>query len=300
MRLLKRRLIEILFFVVIISFFGLLAVCLWLLSTFGSPAANYIGFSVILFCGGLILLLPFFQPHGHVGRFKAWSMKNNVLFKADWIWAPSAAAVGASAVGILIASRSTIVFFVATQGILTVQPNVTLNDIRSHYAYEFPSAYKIQSQMMMQQDYACGLAQQTCHLCLAPVTDGQAPFLFWTGCIVTDEECPESLAHAHEDSCLGSWSKFDPPAAIAADQNVQGINAIKATYGYDVILIQQSDVIAQYKTGLLELVLAISLYVIVISLAALLRRTLAYCLKCYPPIPLAPAPKPTPNAGRRR
>ncbi len=48
------------------------------------------------------------------GNLQVTSLK--VLFKADWIWAPSAAAVGASAVGILIASRSTIVFFVATQG----------------------------------------------------------------------------------------------------------------------------------------------------------------------------------------
>lgn len=300
MRLLKRRLIEILFFAIIISFFGILSVCLWLLSTFGSPAANYIGFSAILFCGGLILLLPFFRPRGHVGSFKAWSLKNNVLFKADWIWAPSAAAVGASAVGILIASRSTIVFFVATQGILTVQPNVTMSDIRLHYAYEFPSTYKIQSSMMMQQDYACGLAQQSCHLCLAPVTDGQAPFLFWTGCIVTDENCPDSLAHAHEDSCLGRWSNFDPPAAVAADQNVQGLNSIKALYGYDIILIQQNDVTSQYETGLLELVLSVPLYVVLLSLAALLRRPLAYRCNCYPPIPLAPAPKPTPNAGRRR
>jgi hypothetical protein len=300
MRLLKRRLIEVLFFAIIISFFGLLSVCLWLLSTVGSPAANYIGFSVILFCGGLILLLPFFQPRGHVGRFKAWSMKNNVLFKADWIWAPSAASVGASAVGILIATRSTIVFFVATQGILTVHPNVTMTDIRSHYAYEFPSTFNIQPAMMMQQDYACGLAQQTCHLCLAPVTDGQAPFLFWTGCIVTDENCLESLAHAHPGSCLGSWSSFDPPAAIAADQNIQGLNAVKAMYGYDVAMIQQSDVINQYHTGLLELILSLSLFILLLSLAAMLRRPLADCFKCYPPIPLAPAPKPTPNAGRRR
>jgi hypothetical protein len=170
--------------------------------------------------------------------------------------------------------------------------------------------------MMMQQDYACGLAQQSCHLCLAPVTDGQAPFLFWTGCIVTDENCPDSLAyvvlnrrslcanipnsHAHEDSCLGRWSNFDPPAAVAADQNVQGLNSIKALYGYDIILIQQNDVTSQYETGLLELVLSVPLYVVLLSLAALLRRPLAYRCNCYPPIPLAPAPKPTPNAGRRR
>lgn len=200
-------------------------------------------------------------------------------------------------------------------GILTVQPNVTLNDIHSHYAYDFPSTYKIQSSMMMQQDYACGLAQQTCHLCLAPVTDGQAPFLFWTGCIVTDEDCANSLAYvlplgllvsntacsrAHNDSCLGKWNNFDPPAATAAHQNVQGLKAIKAVYGYDVVLIQQNDVITQYNVGLLELVLSIALFVVLLSLAASLRRPLANCCKCYPPIPLAPAPKPTQNAGRRR